>query len=36
MKRLDPGHLHLKLKVPRLNCIGWESNPDLHSGKRAL
>ncbi len=27
MKRLDQGHLHPKLEVPRLTCPGQESNP---------
>jgi hypothetical protein len=35
MKRLDQGHLHPKLEVPRLTCPGRESNRDLHGGKGA-
>ena len=35
-KRLDQGHLHPKLEVPRLTCPGWESNPGLFGGMRAL
>jgi hypothetical protein len=27
MERLDQGHLHPKLEVPRLTCLGWESSP---------
>ncbi len=27
MERLDKGHLHTKLEVPRLTCLGRESNP---------
>jgi hypothetical protein len=26
MERLDLGHLHPNLKVPRLTCPGWGSN----------
>jgi hypothetical protein len=29
MEILDQGHLHPKLEVPRLTCLGWESNPGL-------
>ncbi len=29
MKRLDQGHLHLKLDVPGPTCPGRESNPGL-------
>jgi len=29
MKRLDQGHLHPKLEVPRLTCLGKESNVGL-------
>ncbi len=36
MKRLDQGHLHPKLKVPRLTRPGWKSNPGLCSGRLAL
>jgi hypothetical protein len=36
MERLDQGHLHPKLEVPRLTCLGWESNTGLRSGRRAL
>jgi hypothetical protein len=27
MERLDQGHLHPNLEVPRLTCLGRESNP---------
>jgi hypothetical protein len=27
MERLDQGHIHPKLEVPRLKCLGLESNP---------
>ncbi len=36
MERLDQGHLHPKLEVQRLTCLGRESNPGLrgeHSSK---
>jgi hypothetical protein len=37
MKGLDPqSHLHPKLEVPRLTCLGRESNTGLHGGRRAL
>ncbi len=36
MKRLDQGHLHPKLVVPRLTCPGRKSNLGLHGGRRAL
>ncbi len=36
MKRLDQGHLHPKLEVPRPTCPGPESNPRLRGGRRAL
>ncbi len=36
MERLDHGHLHPKPDVPRLTCLGRESNPGLPSGRRAL
>ncbi len=29
MERLDQGHLHPKLEVPGLTCLGRESNPGL-------
>jgi hypothetical protein len=29
MKRLDQGHLYLKLGVPRLTCSGRKWNPGL-------
>jgi hypothetical protein len=32
MEKLDQGHLHPKLEVPRLTCFGRES----HGGRRAL
>jgi hypothetical protein len=35
MKRLDQGHLHPKLDVPRLTCLGWESNPGLRGAEEA-
>jgi hypothetical protein len=28
MERLDQGHLHPKLKISRLTCLGQELNPD--------
>jgi hypothetical protein len=31
MKRLDQGHLHPKLEVPRLKWLDRESNPGLRS-----
>ncbi len=33
MKRLYQGHLHFKLEVPRLTCLGQESNPTLCGGR---
>ncbi len=36
MKRLDQGHLHPKLEVPRLTCPGREANLGLHGGRQAL
>jgi hypothetical protein len=36
LKRFDQCHLHSKLEVPRLSCPGWESNPSLPGGRRAL
>ncbi len=36
MKRLDQGHLHPKLEVPRLTYHGQESNLGLCGGKLAL
>jgi hypothetical protein len=41
MERLDQGHLHSKLEVPRLTCLGRELNPGLlsegeHSSKELL
>ncbi len=36
MERLDQGHLHPKLEVPRLTSIVQESNPGLHSGTSTL
>jgi hypothetical protein len=37
MERLDQGHLHPKLEVPRMTCLGQESNLGLSSGgMRAL
>ncbi len=41
MQRLDQGHLHPKLEVPRLTCPGRESNLGLlggveHSRKETL
>jgi hypothetical protein len=33
MARLDQGHLHPKLEVPRLTCPGRESDPGPHSSK---
>jgi hypothetical protein len=39
MERLDQGHLtHLypKLEVPRLKCLGRESNAGLSGWKEAL
>jgi hypothetical protein len=36
-ERLDQGHLHRKLEVPRLTtCLGRELNPGLRDGRRAL
>jgi hypothetical protein len=35
LKRLDQGHLHPTLEVPRLTCLGRETNPDLRGGRRA-
>jgi hypothetical protein len=32
MKRLDQGHLHPKLEVPRLTCRGLETNPASEVG----
>ncbi len=28
MERLNQGHLHPRLEVLRLTCLGWESNPN--------
>jgi hypothetical protein len=36
MEILDQGNLHPKLEVPGLTCLGRESNPGLHCGRRAL
>jgi hypothetical protein len=36
LKRLDQGHLHPKLEVPRLTYPGPESNPGLRSGRWEL
>jgi hypothetical protein len=36
MKRLDQGHLYPKLEVPRLTCLGRESNPGLRGGRQAI
>jgi hypothetical protein len=33
MERLEQGHLHPKLEVPRLTCFGQESNPGLLGGE---
>jgi hypothetical protein len=33
MERLDQGHLHPKLEVPRLTCPGRESDQGPHSSK---
>jgi hypothetical protein len=35
MKRLDQGHLHPKLEVPRQTFLGRKSNPGLNDGRRA-
>ncbi len=32
LKRLDQGHLHSKLEVPGLTCLGRESNPNRTVG----
>ncbi len=32
MERLGQGHLHPKLEVHRLTCLGRESNPGLRGG----
>ncbi len=34
MKRLDQGHLYPKLEVPRLICLGRESNLGLNGGRQ--
>jgi hypothetical protein len=34
MERIDQGHLHSKLKVPRLTCPGRESNLGLRGGRQ--
>ncbi len=36
IERLDQSHLYPNLEVPRLTCPGWELNPGLPCGKRAL
>ncbi len=36
LKRLDQGHLHSKLDVRGLTCLGRESNPGLRGGRRVL
>ncbi len=41
MERLDQGHLHPKLEIPRLTCLGrdrtraWEASAE-HSNKELL
>ncbi len=35
-ERLDQIHLYPNLEVPGLTCSGWESNPGLPRGKRAI
>jgi hypothetical protein len=35
-ERIDQGHPHPKLEVPRLTCLGLESNPNLLGGRQAL
>jgi hypothetical protein len=36
MERLDQVHLHPKLEVPRLTCLGRESNPASTVGGNTL
>ncbi len=36
LERLDQGHLHPKLVVPRLTCLSRELNPGLSSRRQAL
>ncbi len=36
MMRLDQGHWHPKLEVPRLTCLGRDLNSGLHSGRQAI
>ncbi len=36
LERLGQGHLHRKLEVPRLTCLGRESNTHRHGGRRAI
>ncbi len=36
MERLDKGHIHPKLEVPKLTCLSLESNPGFPGRRRAL
>jgi hypothetical protein len=36
MERLGPGHLYPKLEVPRMTCLGRESNTGLRGGRLPL
>jgi len=36
MERLDLANFHNLLEHLRLTCPGWESNPGLRGGRRAL
>jgi hypothetical protein len=36
LKRFDQDHLHTKLEVSRLTCLGWGSKADLCGGKQTL
>jgi hypothetical protein len=36
MERFDHGRFHPKLEVPRLTCLGRESNPGLYVERRVL
>jgi hypothetical protein len=35
-ERNDQGQVHPKLEVPRLTCLGLESNPGLRGGRQGL